>query len=65
MDRVNSGLVDFGEKSAPHAKENHDNRKTNAINYVNDFALATWGKLPTDKKYDFRIFVDNALLRYS
>ena len=58
MDRVNSGLVDFGEKSAPHAKENHDNRKTNAINYVNDFALATWGKLPTDKKYDFRIFVD-------
>ena len=58
MDRVNSGLVDFGEKSAPHAKENHDNRKTNAINYVNDFALATWGKLPSDKKYDFRIFVD-------
>lgn len=58
MDRVNSGLVDFGEKSAPHAKENHENRKTNAINYVNDFALATWGKLPTDKKYDFRIFVD-------
>ena len=58
MDRVNSGLVDFGEKSAPHAKENHDNRKTNAINYVNDFALATWGKLQTDKKYDFRIFVD-------
>ena len=58
MDRVNSGLVDFGEKSAPHAKENHDNRKTNAINYVNDFALATWGKLPTDKKFDFRIFVD-------
>ena len=58
MDRVNSGLVYFGEKSAPHAKENHDNRKTNAINYVNDFALATWGKLPTDKKYDFRIFVD-------
>lgn len=58
MDRVNSGLVDFGEKSAPHAKENHENRKTNAINYVNDFALATWGKLPSDKKYDFRIFVD-------
>ncbi len=58
MDRVNSGLVDFGEKSAPHAKENHENRKTNAINYVNDFALATWGKLPTDKKFDFRIFVD-------
>lgn len=58
MDRVNSSLVDFGEKSAPHAKENHNNRKTNAINYVNDFALATWGKLPTDKKFDFRIFVD-------
>lgn len=58
MDRVNSGLVDFGDRSVLHAKEKHDNRKTNAINYVNDFALATWGKLPTDKKYDFRIFVD-------
>lgn len=44
MDRVNSGLVDFGEKSAPHAKENHDNRKTNAINYVNDFAFGNMGK---------------------
>ena len=58
MDRVNSGTVEFGNKSVPHAKEAHELRKTNAIHYVNDFALATWGKLPVANKYELRVFVD-------
>lgn len=60
MDRTESGLIAFGEKSEPHFIENHDRRKTTAINYQNDFALATWAPLSLceGKKYHLDIFVD-------
>ncbi|WP_300725738.1 DUF4980 domain-containing protein [uncultured Bacteroides sp.] len=60
MDRTESGLTAFGEKAEPHAIENHDRRKTNSINYKNDFALATWAPLSLceGKKYHLDIFVD-------
>ncbi|RHJ82457.1 DUF4980 domain-containing protein [Parabacteroides sp. AM08-6] len=58
MDRVHSGIVDFGKNSIPHEKEAHDNRVKNSINYVDDFALATWGPLSDTDKHTLRIFVD-------
>lgn len=60
MDRTESGLTDFGEKAEPHAIENHDRRKTNSINYKNDFALGTWAPLSLceGKTYHLDIFVD-------
>lgn len=58
MDRTRSGIVDFGKKSVPHEKEAHDTRIANSINYVDDFALATWAPVPKDKQYNLRIFVD-------
>lgn len=60
MDRTESGLVAFGEKSEPHFIENHDRRKTTSINYQNDFALATWAPLSLCEggKYHVDIFVD-------
>ena len=60
MDRSESGLTAFGEKSEPHAIENHDRRKTNSINYKNDFALGTWAPLNLceGKRYHLDIFVD-------
>lgn len=58
MDRVHSGIVDFGKNSIPHEKEAHDNRIANSINYVDDFALATWGPLSADKEHALRIYVD-------
>lgn len=60
MDRTESGLIAFGEKSEPHALETHDRRKTNSINYKNDFALGTWAPLSLceGKKYHLDIFVD-------
>lgn len=58
MDRVNSGIVDFGKNAVPHEKEAHDNRVKNSINYVDDFALATWAPLSKDKQHRLRIFVD-------
>ncbi|WP_337941736.1 DUF4980 domain-containing protein [Parabacteroides sp.] len=58
MDRVHSGIVDFGKNSIPHEKEAHDNRIANSINYVDDFALATWGPLSADKEHSLRIYVD-------
>ena len=60
MDRTESGLIAFGEKSEPHALETHDRRKTNSINYKNDFALGTWAPLSLceGKKFHLDIFVD-------
>ena len=60
MDRTESGLIAFGEKAEPHFKENHDRRKTESINYINDFALGTWASLSLceGKSYHLNIFVD-------
>ncbi len=58
MDRVHSGIVDFGKNSVPHEKEAHDNRVSNSINYVDDFALATWGPLSKKTGHTLRVFVD-------
>ena len=60
MDRTESGLIAFGEKSEPHFKENHDRRKTESVNYINDFALGTWAPLSLceGKTYHINVFVD-------
>lgn len=60
MDRTASGLVAFGEKSEPHAKETDDHRKTMSVNYQNDFALGTWAPLSLceGKTYHLNVFVD-------
>ena len=60
MDRTESGLIAFGEKAEPHLKENHDRRKTESINYINDFALGTWAPLSLceGKSYHLNVFVD-------
>ena len=60
MDRTESGLTAFGERATPHVKENHDRRKTTAVNYVNDFALGTWAPLSLceGKAYRLHLFVD-------
>ena len=60
MDRTESGLVAFGDKSEPHAKETDDHRKTMSVNYQNDFALGTWAPLSLceGKTYHLDVFVD-------
>ena len=60
MDRTESGLIAFGEKAEPHFKENHDRRKTESVNYINDFALGTWAPLSLceGKSYHINVFVD-------
>ena len=58
MDRTKSGIVDFGKKSVSHEIEVHDRRKTTSINYIDDFALATWAPIRKEKKYALDIFVD-------
>ena len=60
MDRTESGLIAFGEKAEPHFKENHDRRKTESVNYINDFALGTWAPLSLceGKSYHLNVFVD-------
>ena len=60
MDRTASGLVAFGEKSEPHAKETDDHRKAMSVNYQNDFALGTWAPLSLceGKTYHLNVFVD-------
>ncbi|MCC8172604.1 MAG: DUF4980 domain-containing protein [Parabacteroides sp.] len=63
MDRVHSGIVDFGKNSIPHEKEAHDNRIANSINYVDDFALATWGPLSGAADHTLRIFADKCSVK--
>ena len=58
MDRTKSGIVDFGKKSVPHEIEVHDCRKTTSINYMDDFALATWAPIKKENKYTLDVFVD-------
>lgn len=73
MDRTESGLTDFGKQSVPHdieqawdkqraAEGKQPARVENAINYKNDFALATWGPLSLcdGKTYHVDIFVDKS-----
>ena len=36
----------------------HDRRKTTSINYIDDFALATWAPVRKENKYRLDIFVD-------
>ena len=58
MDRTKSGTVDFGERSTTHGIENHDRRKTNSMNYVNDFALATWAPMSVKGIHSMKILYD-------
>lgn len=58
MDRTKSGIVDFGKNSVPHEIEAHDRRKTTSINYIDDFALATWAPIKKENKYALDVFVD-------
>lgn len=58
MDRTKSGITDFGKNSSLHKVEAHDRRKTAAINYIDDFALATWAPIQKDDRYKLDIFVD-------
>lgn len=71
MDRTESGLIDFGDRSSIHDIEKkadvHEHREikmpmrqANSINYKNDFALGTWAPLNLceGKTYHLDIFVD-------
>ena len=58
MDRTKSGIVYFGKKSVSHEIEVHDRRKTTSINYIDDFALATWAPIKKENKYTLDVFVD-------
>jgi fructan beta-fructosidase len=58
MDRTKSGLIDFAERSTTHEIENHDRRKTNSMNYVNDFALATWAPMAVRGQHKVKILYD-------
>lgn len=74
MDRAESGLIDFGAKAETHAIELACGNKygtgefknmgqVNAMNYVNDFALATWAPLNlcgNNGTYHLRIFIDRS-----
>ena len=58
FDRTKSGIVDFGERSTTHEIENHDRRKTNSMDYVNDFALATWAPMTVKGAHRMKILYD-------
>ena len=71
MDRMESGLTAFGEKAESHQIEKDfdlveekagkaPSRKTNPVNYKNDFALGTWAPLNLckGKSYHVDVFVD-------
>ena len=38
--------------------EAHDRRKTISINYIDDFALATWAPIKKEDEYKLDVFVD-------
>ena len=58
MDRTKSGLIDFANRSTTHEIENHDRRKTNSMNYVNDFALATWAPMAVRGQHKVKVLYD-------
>lgn len=73
MDRTESGLTDFGKQSVPHdielawdrsraAEGLEPARICNALNYKNDFALATWAPLNLceGKTYHLDIYADRS-----
>lgn len=73
-DRTESGLTDFGKKAVPHdieqawdkqlaAEGKAPARIQNALDYKNDFALATWAPLSlcdNAKTYHVDIYVDKS-----
>ena len=73
MDRTQSGITDFGQRSSVHEREYVEDphthkeisgttRKAFAVNYQNDFALGTWAPLNlcAGKTYQVDIFVDKS-----
>ena len=58
LDRTESGIIDFGERSTTHEIENHDRRKTNSMDYINDFALATWAPVAVKGAHRMKILYD-------
>lgn len=58
MDRTKSGIVDFGKNSSTHEIGTNDERKASSINYINDFALATWAPIQKADSYNLNVFVD-------
>lgn len=58
MDRTQSGIVEFGGQSTMHQKETENLAAKNAINYIDNFALATWAPTKKSSNHQFRIFVD-------
>ena len=58
MDRTKKWYRRFGKNSVPHEIEAHDRRKTTSINYIDDFALATWTPIKKENKYALDIFID-------
>lgn len=60
MDRTKSGEIAFGENSTIHVIENHDRRKTYSMNYVNDFALATWAPIKLSGSHTLKILCDKS-----
>ena len=60
MDRTKSGIVDFGRNSQSQILETHDKRMKTSINYIDDFALATWGPIVKTMSHTLNIFVDKS-----
>lgn len=58
MDRTKCGKVDLGQNNAPHKVDGYDHRKTASINYINDFALATWAPIGKEDTYELNVFID-------
>lgn len=58
MDRTKCGKVDLRQGNAPYKADVYDHRKTASINYLNDFALATWAPIGKEDIYQLNVFVD-------
>ena len=62
MDRTQSGIVNLerhGEMNV-HEKETDEHRKSESVNYINDFALGTWAPLSLceGETYHLDVFID-------
>lgn len=57
MDRTKSGKVDL-RQDKPYKADGYDHRKTASINYLNDFALATWAPIGKEDIYQLNVYVD-------
>ena len=58
MDRTKCGKVDLGQNNVPHKADGYGHRKTASINYLNDFALATWAPIGKEDTYELNVFID-------